>query len=76
MESWLFFCGYPDAQFKGYFHRSFVLLQFVFIIQYRDHILKSAVQQGGDPAGIRLLLEAITDDIGILCDLLAFDTVS
>ena len=60
-EGGLFFRGHPYPQFEGSFYRSLVLLQFIFVIQHGDHILKPAVKQGGDPAGIGFLFETIAN---------------
>ena len=67
----LFFCGNADAQLKGHFDRTLVLLQLVLVVQDRYYILKSGVQQGGNAAGIRLLLKPVADDKGIFCYFLA-----
>src|SRR6185503_1579672 len=65
-KSWFLFSSYANAQFERDLYRFFVVLQFVFIIEYRNYILKSGIQQVGDTTDIGLLLEAVANDIDLL----------
>jgi hypothetical protein len=66
----LFFCRHPDTQLEGHLHRPLILLELILVVQDGDDVFESAVEQGGDPAGIALLFEPVADDEGIFGDLL------
>ena len=65
-EARFLFGRHPDPQVERHFYRFDVGPEFIFIIKNGNNVLKAAVEQTGDAAGIRFLLVPVADDIGFL----------